>query len=292
MIEVKNLSKSYGKTIVLEDVSLQIEDNKIYGLLGRNGIGKTTLLNIITNQIRANKGSITLDGKEIFENSNLVSQLSIIKEKGIEVPDIKVKEIFETASILYKDWDEKYKTYLIEEFNLNTKKKFNKLSRGNQTIVGLITGLASRARFTIFDEPSLGLDAAHRDRFYNLILEDFDKNPRTIIISTHLIDEVSNVFEDIIILKDNNVLLQEEVASLMEKAFYLSGREEAILSIINKNKIIHREEFGQTVVLAIFDDLSNDTKEKLKTNNIEISSIPLQKLFIYLTENSYIKEAI
>lgn len=81
------------------------------------------------------------------------------------------------------------------------------MSRGGQTIVGLIISLASRARYTLFDEPSLGLDAAHRDLFYQLVLEDWERYPRTIIISTHLIDEVTNLFEEVIILKEEKILL-------------------------------------------------------------------------------------
>lgn len=292
MIELKEVNKSYGKTRVLSDIDLILEDNKIYGLLGRNGIGKTTLLNLISNQIKVNSGTIRLDGEEVYENSRAMSDICIVMEKRMGSDDLKVRKIFEAASILYKNWDEEYKNHLVKEFNLNTKKQYSKLSRGNQTIVGLIIGLASRARFTIFDEPSLGLDAAHRDRFYRLILEDWEKNPRTIIISTHLIDEVTNVFEEVIILKEEKVFIKDEVSRLMEKAYYLNGKEDVILSIIDKRKIIHKDKFGGTAIIALFDELSSESKNKLKENKVEISSIPLQKLFIYLTENYFEKEAI
>src|SRR5690554_4672593 len=151
MIEIRNLNKSYGKTKVLTDIHLDLEENKIYGLLGRNGVGKTTLLNIISNQIRSDSGTVKLDGREVYENSNLVENICIVKEKGLPVDEYRVKRILKMASLLYKDWDEEYKDFLVKEFNLNLKKKFSKLSRGNQTIVGLIIGLASRAPFTIFD---------------------------------------------------------------------------------------------------------------------------------------------
>ncbi len=292
MIKLVDVNKSYGKTPVLSQINLKLEDNKIYGLLGRNGVGKTTLLNMIGNQIKASSGHISLDDQGIFENSQALSDICIVKEEGIGVEDIKLKEIFETAGILYKNWDEDYKDLLINEFNLDSKKKFNKLSRGNQTLVGLIVGLASRARYTIFDEPSLGLDAAHRDRFYSLILEDWEKNPRTIVISTHLIDEVTSVFEEVIILKDEKVFIKEEVASLMKRAYYLNGNQDTIISVIDRDKIIHREKFGNTVIIALFDELDNGTKEDLRGKNIEISPIPLQKLFIYLTENHLSKEAM
>lgn len=292
MIQIKNISKSYGNTRVLEDINLELEEDKIYGLLGRNGVGKTTLLNIISNQIRSNSGEVILSGEKVFENSKAVENIAIVKEKGVGVEDIKVKAIFKAAKMLYKNWDEEYKEFLVKEFNLNIKKNYSKLSRGNQTLVGLILGLASRAPLTLFDEPSLGLDAAHRYKFYNILLEDVEKNPRTVIISTHLIDEVTNLFEEVIILKDEKLHLKEEVSQLMEKAYFLSGKLENMTSIIKNKNIIHKEEFGTTVILGIFDNLSQDEKKRLKEQGVDISSIPLQKLFVFLTENKEIREVI
>lgn len=189
------------------------------------------------------------------------------------------------AKKLYKNWDEEYKNYLVKEFNLNVKKKLLKLSTGNKTIVGLIIGLASKSRLTIFDEPTLGLDAAMRYKFYNLLLEDYEKNPRTIIISTHLIDEVANLFEEVIILNEERITLKDEVSTLKERSYFLSGREDLINAIIKDKRIIHREEFGTTKIVGIYGNLTEEEIKYSKDNNIEISNIPLQKLFIYLTEN-------
>jgi ABC-2 type transport system ATP-binding protein len=292
MLEINHLYKSYGKTKVLSDVNLKLEENKIYGLLGRNGVGKTTLLNIIANQIKRDSGELKLFDQEIYENSKVVEDICIVRESGIGIEDIKVKKIFDKAKILYKDWDEEYKNYLVKEFKLNINKYYSNLSRGNQTIVGLITGLSSRSKLTIFDEPSLGLDAAFRYKFYNMILEDVEANPRTVIISTHLIDEVTNLFEEIIILKDENVYIKDEVSNLLDKSYFLNGKAEYILPIIKDKGIIFKEEFGTSVILGIFGRLSSEEKDKLLENNVDISPIPLQKLFIYLTENSNFKEVI
>lgn len=292
MIEINNLYKSYGNTKVLTDINLKLEENKTYGLLGRNGVGKTTLLNIISNQINKDRGEVKLFGEDIFENSKVVENICIVKDKGIGIDDIKVKKIFDAAKILYKNWDEEYKNYLVKEFNFNISKKYNKLSRGNQTMVGLIIGLASRSKLTIFDEPSLGLDAAYRYKFYNLLLEDSEKNPRTIIISTHLIDEVTNLFEEVIILKNGEVYIKDEIDNIMKKAYFLNGKSENIMPLVKDKNIIYKEEFGSSIILGLFDNLSNEEKLKLKEKNVEINPIPLQKLFVYLTENFHIKEGL
>lgn len=140
MLKIKNLNKSYGKKRVLNDINLDIEENKIYGLLGRNGVGKTTLLNIISNQIDKNSGEVKFNEEEIFENSRAMENICLVKEKGFGVNIIKIKKIFDISKILYRDWDDEYKNYLVKEFNLNTEDYYDELSRGNQTVVGLIIG--------------------------------------------------------------------------------------------------------------------------------------------------------
>ena len=290
MLEIKNLNKSYGKTIVLRSINLKLKENKVYGLLGRNGIGKTTLLNIISNQIKADSGEILLNKQDISKYEETLENIAIVKDNGFGIDDIKIKRIFKSAKIIYKNWDEDYKEFLIKEFNINIKKNYSKLSKGNQTIVGLIVGLASRAPLTLFDEPSLGLDAANRYRFYELLLEDIENYPRTVIISTHLIDEVTNLFEEVVILKDESNYMKEEVTTLMDKAYFLSGRLEHMESLIKNKNIINKEEFGTTTILSVFDDFSKEEKDRLKENGIDISGIPLQKLFVLLTQNDNTRE--
>lgn len=292
MLEIKSLNKAFGKTKVLMDINLNLDEGKIYGLLGRNGVGKSTLMNIISGHIKSDGGVLQLNGQDIYENSTAIENICLVREKGIPVDDDRVKRLFKIAGLLYKNWDEDYKNFLVKEFNLNVKTKYNKLSRGNQTIVGLIIGLASRCEVTIFDEPSLGLDAAFRYKFYNLLLEDVQNNPRTVIISTHLIDEVTNLFEEVIILNDEKVFLKDQVGNILEKGHFLNGKPESINNIIKNKKVIHREQFGSTEIVGIYDELTKEERQILRENNVDISSIPLQKLFVYLTENTQLKEVI
>lgn len=285
MLEINSLYKSYGKQEVLNDLNLNLEENKIYGLLGRNGTGKTTLLNLISSQIIRNSGQILFRGEEVFENPRAIENMCLAKELPLSIMERKVKEIFSLASIIYKNWDEEYKEYLIKEFNLNTKKKLLKLSTGFQTVVALIIGLASRSSLTMFDEPTLGLDAAARDKFYNLLLEDYEKYPRTIIISTHLIDEVANLFEEIIILNDGKIILKSEIDDLKEKSYYLIGSDNVLLPLIRDKNIIFREELGSKKIIGIYDNLTKSDLNYIKENRIEMNNIPIQKLFIYLTQS-------
>lgn len=283
-VECINLSKSYGKLEAVKDVSFSLDEGKIYGLLGRNGTGKTTLLNLICAQIMRDSGKINVFGEEVFENERALENICLVKEKDLKTEDYKVSRIFNIAGILYKYWDEEYKNQLVKEFKLDTKKKYKNLSRGFKSVVGIIIGLASKAKITIFDEPSLGLDAAVREKFYNMLLQEYERSNRTFILSTHLIDEVSSLFEEVIILQDGQLLIHEEMGKLLEKAYFLSGKEETIMQLTKSKKIIHKEFFGATAIVGVLDEFGREGINNLKNNNIEVSSMPLQKLFIYLTE--------
>lgn len=284
-VECRNLSKAYGRVRAVDNISLRIEENKIYGLLGRNGAGKTTLLNLLCSQIIRDGGSIDIFGEEVFENAKALEKLCLVREKDLAAADYKISRIFNIAGMLYPNWDEGYKEVLVKEFKVNVKKKYKNLSRGNKTIVNLIIGLCSRASITIFDEPSLGLDAAVREKFYSILLQDYEKNPRTIIMSTHLIDEASSLFEEVIILKSGEIMLQEETSVLLEKAHFLSGKEEVIMSKLKDKKVIHKELLGTTAILGVLGKFSREEIAIFKENNIEVSPMPLQKLFIYITED-------
>lgn len=283
-IECRDLSKSFRKVEALKNINLTLEEGKVYGLLGRNGAGKTTLLNLLCCQIMRDSGEIKVFGEEVFENTRALENICLVKEKELPIEDQRISRILKTASILYKDWDEGYKDFLVKEFNLDVKKKYKNLSRGMKSILGVIIGLASNVRITIFDEPSLGLDAAVRDKFYSLLLKDYEERKRTIILSTHLIDEVSSLFEEVIILDEGKIQLKEELPILLDKARFLSGREENIMPAIKDKRILHREAFGSTSIVGVLGDFSSRELEELRENNVDISPMPLQKLFIYLTE--------
>ncbi|WP_426347971.1 ATP-binding cassette domain-containing protein [Alloiococcus sp. CFN-8] len=284
-IECKGLSKSYGKVKAVNNISLTLENNKIYGLLGRNGAGKTTLLRMLNNELVRSEGEVKYEGMDIFENSKALENICLVKDRGSFDEDKKVKDIFKLASICYKNWDEDYKNKLVKKFNVNVKKSFKKLSRGGQSLVGVIIGLASRAPVTIFDEPVLGLDAAVREEFYSILLKDYEENPRTIVISTHLIEESSNVFEEIIMIDSGELILKESISELMEKAKVMVGNREKILSVLDgKTQVIHEDKIGGASIISVFDNISEDKYSELKKESIEVSQLNLQKLFVYLTK--------
>jgi ABC-2 type transport system ATP-binding protein len=279
VVQTQELSMSYGSCKALNNFSLNLEPDKIYGLLGRNGAGKTTLLNILTGRIFQTSGAAYVCGERAYENIDILKKICYIEEKGFYDNAVRVAQVLELASGLYPHWDNDYACHLLELFELDKRKRYKQLSRGMESSLGLIVGLASRAPLTIFDEPSLGLDAVIRERFYDAVIEDYSDHPRTIIISTHLIDEVSRLFEDVIIIDGGRLLLQADGTELKERAYYISGKEAAVRAAADGTIIMKEESFGGTLILAVY------AKDAVKpAQDVDIQQIPLQKLFVLLID--------
>ena len=285
VLECNKLSKNYKKAEALKELSLNLEENKIYGFLGRNGAGKTTFLNIVSGQVFNSAGEIKVFGEKHFENDNILNKICFIKDRMIYMSNFKVKKIFELASDFFQNWDEKFKNELVAKFKLDINKKYTTLSKGTAAIVGIIIGLASRSELTIYDEAYLGLDAAARKLFYDILLEDYLENPRTIIFSTHLIDEVSNLFEEIIILHNGKILLKEETDIIKNKSFVLTGTSEIVDKVADGKNIIKEQQIGKSKQIYIFDELKAEEVQSMNNKGIDVKPMSLQDMFINITED-------
>ena len=206
-LECKNISKSYKDNKVLDNVSLNIEQGKIYGLIGRNGVGKTTLMSIMTGQNPADSGDVTYNGQPVWENAEALSHICFSREINTKsllgMNNQKVKEYLRLASIYYKNWDKDMAEELVKRFGIDKKKKVCNLSKGMLSMLTVIIGLASKAEITILDEPAAGLDVIVREEFYKLIIDEQQENGRTFIISTHIID---NIYK--ILLRKNRLVIK------------------------------------------------------------------------------------
>jgi ABC-2 type transport system ATP-binding protein len=285
-LEAKELSKRYGGVEALKGFSINLKGNKIYGLFGRNGAGKTTFLDIITSRIFADSGEVSLFGKNAVENQDVLSNTCYMPEKNLFITSMRVSEILKSAAVFYDKFDMGYAESLAEKFGLNLKKKYKALSKGYESILRIVIGLASRASLTIFDEPVLGLDAAARDMFYRELIDDYTANPRAFIISTHLVEESAEIFEEAIIIKEGELVAHMEVYKLKDKARYVSGRASEVDQAVAGLKVVHSETVGNIKVCMVFDDLDEERLEKMRSHGVDISPVSVQKIFIHLTEKT------
>ncbi len=209
-IKIDNISKHYKDNVIaLDKVSATIESGKITGLVGRNGSGKTTLIGLITNKRIPTIGKVTIDGKPAMENRDVLKHISVLaqdREAGLDY--IYIRDLVKNYQYFYKDFDIEYFNKCCKLFDLTYKKHqyYRKLSTGYKNILKALLVLSTNTKIMIFDEPILGLDAVHREIFYKLLIEKYAKLNNTIIISTHLIEEVSSIVENLCIMHKGKLL--------------------------------------------------------------------------------------
>ena len=279
----EHITKQYKDKLALNDISLTLEQGKIYGLIGRNGAGKTTLLSVLTAQNPATSGSVTLDDMTVWENRSALEHLCFSRELNVSAESglgsMKVKEYLRTASIYYRDWDSAMAERLVDLFELPVKKRMNKLSKGMLSMVTIIVAMASKAAFTFLDEPVAGLDVVAREQFYKLLIEEYTETGRTFVISTHIIEEAADVLEEVIILKDGKVLLEADTQSLVDSARYVSGKAEDVDAVTAGLETHHPEISGRAKSVTV---LLKPGQSLPAGYDVSIQPLNLQKVFLAL----------
>lgn len=277
-IEIKNATKKFGDNTALNNVSISFGENKIYGLLGRNGAGKSTLLNVITNRLFATEGKVTIDNLPACENDKAQEKVYLMSEKTLYPQDMKLNAILKWTKNFYPNFDMDKAMEYAKIFKLDTNKKMKALSTGYTSIFKLIIALSVNTPYVILDEPVLGLDANHRELFYQLLIEKYSEEPFTIIISTHLIEEISALIEEAVIISEGEVLLHKTREELLASGYSVSGKASEVDAYIYGKEIIGADALGGLKTAYIMGRPDSDISE-----NLEITPLDLQKLFVKLT---------
>lgn len=278
-IELRNITKTFGKTRALNQVSLTLEEGHIYGLLGNNGAGKTTLLSILTDRQRPDSGQVLINGLPVKNNDEALSRVFLVGEQNFFPDDMKGKKALETIPLFYPSFDKDYALGLAEQFGLPLKKKLTALSTGYSSIFRLILGLSVNTPYVIFDEPVLGLDAQNRDLFYRLLVEKFAEGGTTFIISTHLIDEVENLIEHTIILREGRILRDAPTEDLTDNAYSISGPAGLVDAYTADKTVLTSRSLGGLKTVSI-----QGRPEEQLPPGLEGSRMRLQDYFISLQE--------
>ncbi len=277
-IEIKEISKSFGKNIALDQVSTKFEEHKIYGLLGRNGAGKSTLLKIIAEQLYADAGEALLDDQKILSTDEAFGKIYLMSEQTLYPEKMKVKDVIRWTKEFYPSADLDYARELLNKFELSGKKKVKALSTGYLSILKIIIALSVNVSYVLLDEPILGLDANHRELFYRELLERYMNSNTTFVIATHLIEEVSEIVEDVVIIHDGKVLISKNREELLSKAYMVSGPETVVEKFCEGKEVIGVEKLGGLRTAYV-----NKIENIQEVEGLEIRKMSLQSMFIQLT---------
>ncbi|MFC8799775.1 ATP-binding cassette domain-containing protein [Promicromonospora sp. NPDC057138] len=272
----------------LDGASLTIRPGTITGVLGRNGAGKTTMLSLLAAFNRPTSGTVVVGpegGEEDpWENPWITSGTQLVRESGDLMNEEKVSTSLKYYADMRPGWSAETAERLLDLFEVNVRKRPSALSRGKRSAVGATIGLATRAPLTIFDEVYLGMDAPTRYAFYDELLADYAAHPRTILLSSHLVEEVERLFEDVVVIDRGRVLLAEPAEQMRARGFSLTGTGDAVERIAGGRRVLHRQQLGTTVQVTLEGALGEAELTAARRAGVEVGAVPVQDLFVRLTD--------
>lgn len=279
VIDIRHLTREYRGTKALDDVTVSVRENSITGLLGRNGAGKSTLMRILAGFEFPTSGEVAVFGLTPTENDAVLRRMAVVRESRT-YPDIQFRRVVEAASWFHPNWNQELADQLIEDFALPRKKAIKKFSRGMMSAAGIVVGLAARADLTILDEPYAGLDAVARQMFYDRLLADYAAHPRTIVLSTHLIDEIGDLLEDVIVIDRGRIVLSGPVDEIRGSAVVVAGKADDVLAFVQGHHILSREGLAGRARVMIAGPLEAVDRARAGELGLTVEPVSLQQLVV------------
>lgn len=285
-VAVQNLTVTYGDVTALDDLWVDLPGGRIYGLLGRNGSGKTTLLASMSGFRRPPRGTVRVGGADPWDNPSALEDICLLGDNGIAIDGDNVRGVLRRAARYRPRWDAAFADTLMDAFHVPRKQAISKLSRGQRSALNIVIAMAGRTSLTMLDEAYLGMDAPSRYAFYDLLLEDYMAYPRTIIVSTHHIDEVAPLFEAVMILDAGRLIAYDDTESLRTRGMAVTGPAEVVGRFTDGMTVLSEQRLGPTVSITVLGSLDETARREGAASGLEFSPVTLQDLFVHLTEGS------
>ncbi|SDF68841.1 ABC-2 type transport system ATP-binding protein [Blastococcus aurantiacus] len=281
---VSGVTMRFRNHVALDDVSTVVAQDAITGLLGRNGAGKTTLMQLLTGHRVPTSGRVEVFGRPPYEDDDVLRDICFVKEGQRYPEQFRVKDALSAAALVFPSWDAELAASLMEDFDLPPKRPVKKLSRGMNSAVGIIIGLAARAPLTLFDEPYLGLDAVARQLFYDRLLADYAEHPRTIVLSTHLIEEIAALLEHVLLIDRGRVVLDADAESLRGSALTVAGPRDRVAAFAAGHELLHTETLGASSRAVV--RLRPDADDDAAAAGLSVEQTNLQQLVVAMSLRS------
>lgn len=283
VIEAKQVRLKYGKKTALNNISIDLGENQLIGLIGRNGCGKTTFMKLCAGLLEPT------DGEIFVLNETPINNIDVLKEVIYSYPNIPhnpsntLQRIFNYFSMFYPRFDQVFALKLLDVFSLKSSMKYKSLSQGMESIFNFICALSTRAKVTMFDEPVLGMDVTVRKKVYEILLRDYMEYPRTIIVSSHMLSELEDILSEILLLDQGTIIFYKDLEEVNSMAYRIDGSEEAVKAFAEKRDVLyedHKTIGSFAIIEGQYDHIA--TKEG-KDRNLIISKVRPEDLCIYKT---------
>ena len=277
-IDVRSVTRTYSKVRALDDVSFAVPEHAILGLLGRNGAGKTTIMSIMAGQDRPTAGEVHVLGRPPFEHAPTLAQISYVRDNQRYPDDYRLHHVLRIAPDFAPNWSPEVAAELVERLRIPAKTQLRKLSRGQLSSIAIVLGLASRAPITLLDEPYLGLDVTARALFHRMLLRDYEQHPRTIVLSTHLIDESESLFDHVVIMDQGRVVVDGERDELLASAWVMSGTTGAVGEVLADRPVLHTTTVGGLTSVTAAAALDDAARARAVELGVQLAPASLQDL--------------
>ena len=284
ILELKNLTKYYGKIKGVENISLKLEEGEIFGFIGPNGAGKSTTIRSIMNLINKTSGTVLIEGEEFNKNDIRIKEMiGYLPSEIYLYDDLTVKEMLDYHESFYNKDIHKRRKELVKKFEVDEKKKIEDLSLGNLKKLGIILAFMHNPKILILDEPTSGLDPIMQNVFYKLLKEEKEKG-HTIFYSTHILSEVSKICDRVGIIKEGKLIKIEKIEDLSKKSLtFVTLTSEQSKEIIKDLKLKIKSQEGNTITFSNImpDDELIKKISKYKIDKILIEEPTLEEMFLH-----------
>lgn len=277
-LDIQSATRRFGHMTAVDDVTFQVPENSILGLLGRNGAGKTTLMSMLAGQDRPDSGTITVLGATPFEHAETLAQISYVRDNQRYPDDYKLHHVLRIAPAFSPNWSAELAAELVDGFRIPAGTKIKNMSRGQLSSIAIVLSLASRAPVTLLDEPYLGLDVTGRALFHQVLLDDYQAHPRTFMLSTHLIEESASLLDRVVIMDQGKVVVDDETENARDGAFVASGQTDAVSRVLMNHRVLETHAVGALASATAAGTLDDALRQNAREAGVQVARASLQEL--------------
>ncbi len=285
MLVINDLSKKFGDFQVLDNISINAEKSQIYGLVGSNGCGKTTILKHIMKIYKQDEGYMAFDGEEVEEDSEIIKDFYYVQDSLFFPYQYTLNKLFNYEKLMYKNMSREKFEYLVKFFNIDKNKVLNKMSKGQKKQAAFVLAIAAQPKLLLLDEIVDGLDAVIKRKFWDVLIKEVMDNEMTVIISSHDLKELDNICDKVGIMHEGKILREENLEKMKEdiKRVQFAVEGEFDTEQLKEFNILQTVKIGSVYIVTLTgstDELKKYLESKYSLLLFDKLSMSLEEIFI------------
>ncbi|MCL2403830.1 MAG: ABC transporter ATP-binding protein [Coriobacteriia bacterium] len=285
-IKAEGLSKSFGKKKALDGISFTIDSPGITGLLGRNGAGKTTLMKLIAGHSIKSSGELLLWGASPLNNLSVRNRLIYSSHDVSYSGGLTLDTILKDHQSLFPTFEMVFAGRLLDYFNIDTASKYSGISQGAKSTFNFVTALSARAPLTMLDEPTLGMDVTVRKVAYEILLREYNEHPRIFLVSSHLVSEMENFLDSLILLDQSELIIHKDIDNLRQNIYRLEGAATTLSALTEGKDVIFRKDSEFKSMAIIYEEACEQIVREADEADLVLGGLSPEDLYVHLSRET------